>query len=448
MIGGVNPASPQEMNTLKDKLLQQRKKILLEQWTLFVTRNPNCMEVQKNTEREGKEIKNQIEVNENKIVNTLSIYHNNLVDEKEDDYQSKVKGQYRGQYREEYRDQSKEEGFRGFGLRSSVVHESRNNEMFSNDRIYAPYRNISQYSDNQTEFTEQRQGKQIAPNIQHIQLTQQKCNQPSSNSPSTHPLFQPQSNPYSNPSSALLPSSQSLPISHSTSKPYSHASPVPQSQSRQYQHQLQPHHPYLSSQPTSGTSSGSSSGSTAESRVQVQVPSRLYSRSQVPHVQEQHALPVHQMTSAATPMTSMVTMAQVPHSQSAYTIKSTDQRQRQQRMYDTAQYQQNPTQQHPTQQHPTQQYPTQQQSLWAQDNIHPSHPLQSNTPLPLALSLSPPTWLLRHINDPTMAHLGISNHPLMRLVFQHRLSVVTKNLCGTYINFLFRFFPIGHKCFP
>ena len=105
-VGGLNTASQQEMNSLKGKLLSQRKTILLKQWALFVEKNPNCSVGERNKVADGNENENGNK-NENKNENqridqqshegdVRSICGKNVVVNKEDNYQSKVKGQYHG----------------------------------------------------------------------------------------------------------------------------------------------------------------------------------------------------------------------------------------------------------------------------------------------------------------------------------------------------------------
>ena len=95
-VGGLNTASQQDMNTLKGKLLSQRKKIFLHQWELFVEKNPKCVEEKRKIFADGSKNESENEINGHQSLGRTKILG---LESKEDNYQSKVKGQYQGQYR-------------------------------------------------------------------------------------------------------------------------------------------------------------------------------------------------------------------------------------------------------------------------------------------------------------------------------------------------------------
>ena len=377
-VGGLNTASQQEMNSLKGKLLSQRKTILLKQWALFVEKNPNCSVGERNKVADGNENENGNK-NENKNENqridqqshegdVRSICGKNVVVNKEDNYQSKVKGQYQGQYRDQYRDQNKG----------------------ASERNFHHYNGYVEMTD---EISNSKGG--LAQEHKVLQPTQRTDYQASSNFPSTQSESQFQSrylqshlqdqcNPYSCPTAAVLSSSQSASILN----PYS-------------QSQLQSQHP-----------------SHTQSLSTLQPPSSPYSQM------------IPQSTSVALP--NMKSQARTQALSYPYTRSKVHDFHGQQttnsQSMSAGQYQQQTTINVRTERDSTHQNMKQ---IWTSENINPSLPISLS--LSLSPFLSPPAWLLRHIEDPSMALKGINTHPIMQLVSQHRLCAITKNLCSKFL---------------
>ena len=189
-VGGLNTASQQDMNSLKGKLLSQRKKIFLNQWELFVEKNPKCLEEKRKIFTDESKSKSENEMN-----GYQSLGRNKMLESKEDNYQSKVKGQYQGQYREQYRDQNKEER-----NQANFLNSNSNVEMTGTISNFRGGLGQDQKILQHTQRTDYKTSSNFPP-------TQ---SQPQSHSQSHFQSFpsnlQSQYNPYSNPTAVILSS--------------------------------------------------------------------------------------------------------------------------------------------------------------------------------------------------------------------------------------------------